>query len=111
MGTKLAIVLKVTRRVSGLTQHDLAILLGVDRTVISKLERGRWYPTGEQVALLCIIYGHSSLPIIYEKSRPELIALLATRIQAIRVKQRNAARTTTINSLNARLITSSPTYD
>lgn len=82
MGTKLALDLKVARRRSGLSQQDVAILLSVDRTLISKFERGHRMPSGEQVAVLSLVYGLPA-PELYRAALPELRSQLKERVAAL----------------------------
>lgn len=110
MEISVAITLRVTRRRSWLTQADLATLLAVDRTFISKLERKKRYLSGTQVALLCLIYDHQ-LPVIYEKSRTRLCEVLLQRIAKLPVRPRHTQRQATIADLHARLTTSPLFYE
>ena len=109
MGTRVAITLRRTRKVYGLSQQDIATLLAVDRTTISKLERGKRWLSGEQVALVSLIYGHP-LPVIYEKSSTEFCALLLVRAQQLRSKRKHSRRTQALDDLNARLTALSSLY-
>ena len=109
MGNKLAVDMKVARRRSGLSQHDVAALLSVDRTLISKFERGHRNPSGEQVALLSMIY-EKTVPELYLGSRPELVTLLNNHIQIIETNGDQSLRTRTIESLRAKLKASLAAY-
>ena len=59
MSTEFALDLRLARRKSGLTQRDVAHLLGAHQTLVSELERGRQIPTLEQIVTLSLIYGRS----------------------------------------------------
>lgn len=56
----LALDLKIARRRSGLSQSQVAHLLGVHRTRLSKLEKGRRPATAHELATLSVIF---SLPL------------------------------------------------
>lgn len=47
------------RRAKGLKQHDLASLMGLGQSTISKWERGRAAPTDDDMDKLAIILGAS----------------------------------------------------
>ncbi|MEO7221676.1 MAG: helix-turn-helix transcriptional regulator [Devosia sp.] len=49
--------LKVARRKSGLSQADCAHLLGVDPSVMSKLEAGKAVPSVTQLTILHLVFG------------------------------------------------------
>lgn len=51
--------LVVYRKAKRLTQFDVAKILGVTDTLISKWETGKVIPPNEQVVKLCEIYGVS----------------------------------------------------
>ncbi|GAA0116223.1 helix-turn-helix transcriptional regulator [Clostridium senegalense] len=46
--------LKVARAEKGLSQNDLAKLVGVSRTTISSIETGQFNPTARLALILCI---------------------------------------------------------
>ena len=46
--------LKETRSERGLSQHQLAQLVGVSRNTISSLETGQFQPTAKLALILCI---------------------------------------------------------
>lgn len=108
-GTKLALDLKVARRRSGLTQSDVAHLLNIDRTLISKFERGKRRPSGEQVALMCVIYG-LPLPEIYTASVSEIHNLLARRIKTLEMQDGPSSRMDHLLSLRDHLQASIELY-
>ena len=49
--------LKVERRKAGLSQGDLAHLLGVHPSKVSLLESGKATPTVHEIALLAVVFG------------------------------------------------------
>lgn len=53
----IALDLKAWRRKAGLTQADLAHLLGTDRARICDIEKGRLLPAADQLIALSLIYG------------------------------------------------------
>lgn len=59
MSTEFALDLRLARRKAGLTQRDIAHLLGAQQTLVSELERGRQLPTLAQIVTLSLIYGRS----------------------------------------------------
>ncbi len=46
--------LKEARTAQGLSQADLAKLVGVSRNTISSIETGQFYPTAKLALILCI---------------------------------------------------------
>lgn len=59
MSTEFALDLKVARRKAGLTQRDIATLMGISRKRMSQLERGKTLPTLYQICALSLIFGRS----------------------------------------------------
>ena len=59
MSTEFALDLRLARRKAGLTQSDVAHLIGAHQTLVSELERGRQLPKLEQIVALSLIYGRS----------------------------------------------------
>jgi len=51
-----ALDLRLARKRSGLTQADCAHLLGIDRSVVAKLESGTVTPSVVELSMLCLIY-------------------------------------------------------
>lgn len=56
MDQDISLDLRLARRQSGLTQADCAHLLGVDRSIIAKLESGKVMPSVIELAALCLIF-------------------------------------------------------
>ena len=56
MDQEFALNLRLARRRSGLTQADCAHLLGVDRSIVAKLENGTVTPSVVELATLSLIY-------------------------------------------------------
>ena len=54
-----ALDLRVARKKSGLTQADLAYMLGASRGKVSHLERGETLPTVRDICTLSMVYGRS----------------------------------------------------
>ncbi|MCP4409491.1 MAG: helix-turn-helix transcriptional regulator [Gammaproteobacteria bacterium] len=105
METRIAVDLKVFRRRSGLSQADVAHLLGVHRTQVSKFERGVREPSIEHVTILCLIYG-LRLPDFCVAARPQFETVLAERLQTLPEDERNTtetARVQTIQTLTEQL--------
>ncbi len=80
MGRRTAIQLKIERSKSGLKQSEVAYLLELDRSYISKFERDKSTPNMEQATKLCLIYG-TPPPIIAAGDVPELTRQLTDRLQ------------------------------
>ena len=53
------ITLKAARVNVGLNQQEAAKALKVDKSTLSSWERGVTFPTADQIALLCELYGVS----------------------------------------------------
>jgi transcriptional regulator with XRE-family HTH domain len=58
--------LRLARRKAGLTQSDLAHLLGTSTKEVSALEMGRKLPSMPQLCELSLIYGRSFEPLFSE---------------------------------------------
>ena len=56
MDQDISLDLRLARRQSGLTQADCAHLLGVDRSIVAKLESGKVTPSVIELAALCLIF-------------------------------------------------------
>jgi len=101
-----ALDLKVARRKSGLSQSDCAHLLDVDRTKISRLERGNCPPTVREFCTLSLVHG-KSFESLFGKIFQEVRDALQERLASIpvqsgkRISQFN--RTNTLNRLGAKL--------
>jgi transcriptional regulator with XRE-family HTH domain len=76
MSTEFALDLRLARRKAGLTQRDIAHLMGAHQTLISELERGHRLPTLEQIVTLSLIYGRS-----FESLFAQLMAEAKERLQ------------------------------
>ena len=79
MGRRTAIQLKIQRRKSGLKQSEVAYLLELDRSYISKFERDKATPNIEQATKLCLIYGTPPMTIAVGDV-PELTMQLGERL-------------------------------
>ncbi len=113
METRIAVDLKVFRRRSGLNQADVAHLLGVHRTQISKFERGVREPSIEHVTILCLIYG-LRLPDFCVAARPQFEQALAERLQTLPVDEGSTSETSreqTIQALSDHLVGLTAEYD
>jgi transcriptional regulator with XRE-family HTH domain len=71
----------VLRKQHGLSQKQLAALVGQDRTMISMYERGRVLPTLTSAGMFQVLFGLSVAEIF-----PELFRQLAEGVQANRQK-------------------------
>ncbi len=106
MRNNFALDLKVARRQSGLSQEDVAHLLGADRSRVSKIERGRYQPSVEEIASLCLVYG-KALTELCRSSGPVVEATLARRLATLPHRPTTSRglknRLETLNDLAARL--------
>lgn len=106
METNYALELKVARRRSGLSQHDVAHLLGISRVRVSKLECGIAVPSPDELTTFSLIYSRSFLtlagPVL-----PVLLRALRDRLQTFPNRETYAAgsssKAATLNSLSKRL--------
>jgi len=112
MGTNFALDIKVARRRSGLSQADVAHLLGVHRTRVSKLERGRYTPSADELASLSLIYG-KQFPELGSSTLPEICRSLSERLGTLPNRSDYASglsnKAHTLNALAERLEASSRT--
>ena len=110
MGMNFALDIKVARRRSGLSQADVAHLLGVHRTRVSKLERGRYTPSANELASLSLIYGRR-FPDLGNSTMPEICRALSERLATLPNRSDYASGLTnkahTLNALAERLEASS----
>lgn len=67
--------LRLARRKAGYTQRDCAHLLGVHKSRISDLERGKRRPTLRQICTLSLVYGRSFESLFAETLRGARSAL------------------------------------
>ena len=63
--------LKVARAERGLSQGDLAKLVGVSRQTISSIETGQFNPTAKLALLLCIALDWNFEDLFYFTEAPE----------------------------------------
>lgn len=99
-----ALDLKAARRKSGLTQQDVAHLLGSHRAKLSHLEKGTSEPTAADVAALSLIYGKSYDVIcrsVFEATALELKDRLPTLPTPNRSWLGRFNRTNTLSKLDA----------
>ena len=100
--------LKVARSKSGLSQSDCAHLLDVDRSKVSRLERGDSPPSVRDICTLSLVYG-KSFESLFGTISDEVRDGLRQRLAHIpnqtgnRISQFN--RTNTLNLLATRLDT------
>ena len=110
MGINFALDIKVARRRSGLSQADVAHLLSIHRTRVSKLERGRYTPHAQELATLSLIYGRR-FPDLGNRAMPEICRALSERLATLPNRSDYASGQTnkaqTLNALAERLEASS----
>ena len=115
METNYALELKVSRRRSGLSQKDVAHLLGISRVRVSKLECGIAVPTPDELTTFCLIYSYSFLSL-GGAVMPVLFRTLRDRLETLPNRENYAAGTsrkaTTLQTLAKRLADpSQPNHD
>jgi transcriptional regulator with XRE-family HTH domain len=49
--------LKIAREIAGLTQHEVAVKIGVNKQTISSYENGHGFPSANVFLRLCMLYG------------------------------------------------------
>ena len=77
MSTQFALDLRLARRKSGLTQMDVALLVGTQQSSIAALEKGQQRPTIEQICMLSLIFSRSFESLfadVLEEGRAQLRA-------------------------------------
>ena len=110
MGMNFALDIKVARRRSGLSQADVGHLLGIHRTRVSKLERGRYTPSANELASLSLIYGRR-FPDLGNRAMPEICKALSEQLATLPNRSDYASGLTnkaqTLNALAEKLEASS----
>ena len=116
METNYALELKVARRRSGLSQKDIAHLLGISRVRVSKLECNLAVPTPDELTTFGLIYSRDFLtlggPVL-----PVLCRTLRERLNTFPnrddyVRGGISAKATTLQKLSNQLnVPSKPTYE
>ncbi|MFY0610696.1 MAG: helix-turn-helix transcriptional regulator [Hyphomicrobiaceae bacterium] len=113
MQTNYALELKVARRLSGLSQYEIAHLLGVSRSRVSKLECGIARPTPDELTTLSLIYSTSFLTM-RGAVMPTIHANLEERLHSLPNKdsytQGTSPKADTLNTLTERLATKRKLY-
>lgn len=115
METNYALDLKVARRRSGLSQKDVAHLLGISRVRVSKLECNLAVPSPDELTMLSLIYSQSFLTL-GGAVMPVLYRILKDRLETLPNRESYAAgaspKSVTLNTLSRRLEAPlRPTYD
>jgi len=114
MSTEFSLELRVSRKKSGLTQSDVAHLLGVKQSLVSGFEKGRRVPPVRELVKLSLIYGRS-FDCLYAElvrdARQELLARLETLPEEVRRCAGTFNRSSTIERLRLRLVTEIDEYD
>ena len=106
MSKAFALDLRVARKKSGLSQADLAHLLGASRAKISHLERGVTVPTVRDVCTLSMVYGRSFeslFGIVFDEVARQLGNRLSTLPDAPRGWLGRFNRRNTLDQLAARI--------
>ena len=100
------LAMRALRRRSGLSQADLAHLLQVKQSRVSRLESGVFEPTASELCALRIIYGQAlgkRFETTIEDMKQRLRERLETIPQCPKHWRNRAARRTTLNALSRRL--------
>lgn len=106
MSTEFALDLRLARRKAGLTQRDVAHLLGSHQSAVSDLERGRTLPTLHQIVTLSLLYGRSFESLfsaVMRDARRGLRERLDTLPETVRSFAGTARRTHSLDRLRRRL--------
>ncbi|MES9975047.1 MAG: helix-turn-helix transcriptional regulator [Candidatus Thiodiazotropha sp.] len=114
MSTEFSLDLRLARRKSGLTQKDVAHLLGVYQSVVSDLERGRTIPTLTQIVTLSLLYDRSFESLfswIMSDARKQLTDRLRTIPEKVRSYAGTFNRDATLSRLRQRLAAVKSKYD
>lgn len=112
---EIAADLKINRRLSGLSNHDVAHLLGVDGARVSRIETGASEPTGSEICALSMIYGKTT-DVLFPCSSRSIGKSLKNQLADMPPEPRNwrghDARLDTLNGLAHRLqVIASELYD
>ncbi|MEM5471922.1 helix-turn-helix transcriptional regulator [Hoeflea sp. AS60] len=107
MRKEIRVDLKVGRKQSGLSNEDVAHLLGVNKSRISKLENGHATPRPEEICALCLIYGRA-VDSLFILTTHCLIGELRRRLTTMPEEptaweRKHNARLDTLNGLQCRL--------
>lgn len=107
MRKEIRVDLKIGRNQSGLSNADLAHLLGVNKSRISKLENGRATPRPEELCALCLIYGRAADHLFLLTTR-SLIGEMTERLARMPEEpkaweRKHDLRLDTLNGLHQRL--------
>ncbi|MEE9427998.1 MAG: helix-turn-helix transcriptional regulator [Paracoccaceae bacterium] len=106
MSTQFAFDLRLARRKAGLTQDDVAHLLGGHQSVVSDLERGTMRPAIEQIVLLSVLYGRSFESLFSEvmvESQEHLTTRLSSLPAPAKVTAETYNRKSSLRRLKGRL--------
>jgi len=108
MGNEIKVDLKIGRNQSGLSNKDVACLLGVDEARVSRLENGHAKPTALELCTLSFIYGRR-VEDLYRLTTREVIVTLKRRLDSLPAQEpanwtrKRDQRLDTLNGLHERL--------
>lgn len=107
MKKEVKVDLRIGRFESGLSNRDLAHLLGKTASRISRLERGRSKPNALEVISLCLILGKAP-DVLFRLTTKSVLKDLHMRLASLPPEPRNWSRyhdkrVDTLNGLNFRL--------
>jgi len=111
MSYDFALDLRVARRKAALTQADLAHILGVTYTRISRLESGKTPPTAVELSILCLAFD-GDIARLYDKIIKAEATALGTRLGSMPTCPKSwpnwRNRVHTLNAIAERLSTFAP---
>ena len=82
MISDLALTLKAARRQSGFSQSDVAHLLGVHKSILTPIEKGRRLPSVRQLCELSIVYNTPPSELLGE-ALVDSSAAIAVRLETL----------------------------
>lgn len=113
MSTNFSLELRSARKKAGLTQEDLAHLLGTGTTTVAALESGKQQPRIDQLIMLSLIYGRSFESFfaeIMKSARRLLRERMPGLPKQVRYTVHNLNRASTLEKLRERLTVDSQEY-
>ncbi len=115
MRKEIRVDLKIGRNQSGLSNEDVAHLLGVNKCRVSKLENGRATPRPDELCALCLIYGRA-VDHLFPLTTRSLIEEMKQRLDRMPEEpkaweRKHDLRLDTLNGLHQRLRELSHEYD
>jgi len=111
MSNQFAQDLRLARRKAGLTQDDVALLVGTQQSAIGAMEKGTQMPSVDQVCLFSLIFGRS-FESLFAQSLERGRSVLRENMPCLPAKRQHSAETfnrgLTLKRLELRLSEKSP---